>query len=174
MSYPTLAVANFLLELAQSKEINDVTPMKLQKLVYYANGWNLGATDKVLIDEQVQAWRYGPVIEDIYSAAKQYGNQPITSPLKNDIAAAFGDDTCPQLSKDDKEAVGPLLNWILDQYGHLTGIQLSNLTHREEEPWFQVYQGKHRGNPPRGTDIDIDVMRNYFAEQVSKLQEQSA
>ena len=173
MSYPTLAVANFLLELAQTKGVGDITPMKLQKLVYYANGWNLGATDEPLIHEQVEAWRYGPVIETIYCAAKQYGNQPITAPLRNNTAVAFGDSDCPELTKSDKDAVRPLLNWILEQYGDLTGIQLSNLTHREEEPWYKIYQQRHGGSPPHGTDIDTGVIRDYFAAEVSKLEEQS-
>jgi len=81
MAYPAKSIANELLSLAHTRGISDVTPMKLQKLVYYAHGWWFGATGEPLIEEQIEAWQYGPVVPSLYEATKNFGNQSITTPL---------------------------------------------------------------------------------------------
>jgi uncharacterized phage-associated protein len=55
----------------------ELTPMKLIKLVYLAHGWYLGIKGEALINEEIQAWKYGPVIESLYHAFKRYGNKQI-------------------------------------------------------------------------------------------------
>src|SRR5258708_10309168 len=59
--YPAEAVANYFLEKSW-EEGKSVDPLKIQKLVYFANGWHLGLYGSPLIDEEVRAWTYGPVI----------------------------------------------------------------------------------------------------------------
>ena len=76
MAYPTKAVANYFIDLANAKKIQ-ITPMKLQKLIYFAHGWHLAIIGEPLIDECVQAWSYGPVIDSIYHEFKEYGSGPI-------------------------------------------------------------------------------------------------
>jgi len=74
-----LAIANYFIELAKN-DANLVSPMKLQKLVYFALGWCLALADKPLINEKVEAWQYGPVVGSLYREFKKYGNEGITSP----------------------------------------------------------------------------------------------
>src|SRR5437870_3577302 len=78
MAYEARAIANYFLDLAKlaNQELN---PMKIQKLVYYAHGWNLALDGQPLIDEAVEAWTYGPVIPSLYHEFKKYGGGPITS-----------------------------------------------------------------------------------------------
>ncbi|MCB0375635.1 MAG: DUF4065 domain-containing protein, partial [Sinomicrobium sp.] len=73
--YNPVIVANYFL----SKYGVDyhITPMKLVKLVYIAHGWHLGITDNALIDENPEAWKYGPVIPRIYHEFKKFGKNPI-------------------------------------------------------------------------------------------------
>lgn len=75
-----LAIANYFIELAKNDD-NLVSPMKLQKLVYFAHGWCLALADKPLINEKVEAWQYGPVVGSLYREFKKYGNEGITSPV---------------------------------------------------------------------------------------------
>src|SRR5215467_7486621 len=77
MAYPAKAVANEFLYLAK-EERRPVTPMQLLKLVYFAHGWYLALTGERLIDERVEAWKYGPVVPSIYHEFKRFGNEPIT------------------------------------------------------------------------------------------------
>jgi len=82
MPYDPKAIANYFLELAE-RDNRPLSPMKIQKLIYYANGWYLGITGEPLIDEQVEAWTFGPVIPSIYREFREFGNRPITERATN-------------------------------------------------------------------------------------------
>ena len=73
-----LEIANYFIEKSLDSGV-DLTPMKLNKLVYIAHGWYLGLSDRPLIGEAAQAWKYGPVIPSIYHRFKAYGGAQITS-----------------------------------------------------------------------------------------------
>lgn len=59
--FPTIAIANHFI-MRRWRDGVHVSPMKLQKLVYFAPGWYLALFNKPLIDERVEAWKFGPVI----------------------------------------------------------------------------------------------------------------
>ncbi|MBQ7262906.1 MAG: DUF4065 domain-containing protein [Synergistaceae bacterium] len=71
-------LARYLLFLASEQmeglqsETFDVAPLKLQKLLYYCQGYALALTGKPLFPEPVEAWRYGPVVDSVYQAYKRY------------------------------------------------------------------------------------------------------
>ena len=78
MAHTALQVANRIIELGRSKHPPQYyTPMQLLKLVYIAHGWTLGICATPLITEQVEAWKYGPVIPDLYQHVKKYGSSSI-------------------------------------------------------------------------------------------------
>src|SRR5947209_3400405 len=77
MPYDAKAIANYFLDLAEA-EAKSLTPMKLQKLVYYAHGWHLALTGRPLLDEEIQAWSFGPVIRSLYNEFREFGAEPIT------------------------------------------------------------------------------------------------
>ena len=58
-------VANEFLSLAEETNI-PLTPLQVQKLVYFAHAWQLGLYGKPLIDTEFEAWRYGPVVPVVY------------------------------------------------------------------------------------------------------------
>ena len=77
MSHDPKAVANYFLDCAK-EDGESLTLLKLVKLVYLAHGWHLGLTGDPLIKENVEAWRYGPVVPSIYHDLKIFGNNAIT------------------------------------------------------------------------------------------------
>ena len=99
------AVANHFLELAK-RDGQTIDPMKIQKLAYYAHGFFLALYDKPLLDDRVEAWKWGPVIPSLYHEFKQYGGGPIVG-LATDVEFV-GDGKfrifTPQL--DDSPGVG--------------------------------------------------------------------
>ena len=135
----------------------DNTPMKLQKLVYYAHGWNLALNNRALINEQIEAWDYGPVARSLFSATKRYGDNPVTSLIVTSNAPV---------------SASPNMIGFLDQiwriYGHFSGIQLSNMTHDAGTPWRKVYD-KYHGNIPKGTDIPEDWIKSWFKAELQNL-----
>ena len=170
MPYDANAVANFFLDVAKS-EAKPLDQMKLQKLVYYANGWHLAIKSKPLIHEQVEAWRYGPVIPSLRDSFRQYGDQPIDSPASYVVPCrremtSFDEleevvPTIEQGNPADLGFVRTLLERVWQVYGKYTGIQLSNMTHEQGSPWDHVHQF-YEGSIPKGTDIPEQVIRDYF------------
>ncbi|MDA0665038.1 MAG: DUF4065 domain-containing protein [Proteobacteria bacterium] len=61
------AVANEFLALQEtSPSTTAIDPLKLQKLLFYANAWYLALHDDSLFDEDIEAWPWGPVVRNIY------------------------------------------------------------------------------------------------------------
>ena len=137
--YAAEAVANWFIQKAMedSKPINH---LKLQKIVYITHGWSLALLDRPLINEEAQAWKYGPVIKSLYHALKHYGRGGITE-LLSILDVRNGDlvvvkPTTPQ-SDDD---VHELLERVWKVYGKATTGQLVEATHMDETPWKEFYQ----------------------------------
>jgi len=174
MTHPIEAVANEFLDLAKQHGISDMSPMKLQKILYFAQGWYLATEKKPLFDEQIEAWRYGPVIRTVYELAKEYGNSPINRPLKGLTDHYFhnletkGPYKEPRLNKNDQKTIKPFLDWILENYGEYSAVELSNQTHAEGTPWKTVID-KYKEGLPRGTDISEASIREYFEAELAKL-----
>src|SRR5690349_21009730 len=77
MAYPASLIAYAFVK----KGIDEgkfVTQMKLQKLVYFAQGYHLAKYNTPLIKENFQAWKFGPVVPEIYQDFKLYGSKLIT------------------------------------------------------------------------------------------------
>lgn len=166
MPYNANAVANYFLELAEEAEAS-ISPMKLQKMVYFAHGWCLALLDELLVDEQIEAWRFGPVIRSLYGQFKHFGNMPITERAKL-YKLLPGEKfrlkvTTPAIPDSPEAApVRDLLDRVWEVYSPFTAIQLSNMTHQQGTPWRQVMDA-HNGEPPKGTDIPAKWIRGYFA-----------
>lgn len=161
--YNPLAIANYFIELAK-KEDKLISPMKLQKLVYFAHGWCLALADKPLINEKIEAWQYGPVVSSLYREFKKYGNEGITSPAVE--FKHLGDfkfaNIIPTVEDND---VKKLLEKIWEIYGGYTGWQLSNATHLEGTPWSEIW-GKD--GVPSNTDIPDEKIKDFFKKQMEE------
>jgi uncharacterized phage-associated protein len=169
MAYDAKSIANYFLEKAEQSG-QDLTSMKVLKLVYFAHGWHLAIKDQPLINEQVEAWAYGPVIPSLYRAFRSHGEQPIRRPATHVrvIPARDVDDVRilsfePAINDKSKDAdfIKRFLDRIWTVYGKLTPIQLSNITHARGTPWHHVYT-QYNGHIPKGTDIPTSVIKDYF------------
>jgi uncharacterized phage-associated protein len=149
----SLSVANWFIDTAKAKG-QEITAMKLQKLVYFAHGWHLALYNRALVSERVEAWRWGPVFRDIYDAAKVYGSDPIVSRL-----SSFND--CPLVPEDDSRI--QLLQRIWGVYGKYSAAQLSKMTHEKGGPWDSTWE-KDPGR--RNMDIEDDLIKNAFKAKI--------
>ncbi|MDX9702373.1 MAG: DUF4065 domain-containing protein [Candidatus Auribacterota bacterium] len=160
-SVSSRTVANTLLEIAKNRNIS-ITPMKLQKLVYMAHGWYLAITGKELIFDPIEAWQFGPVIRDLYSMTKHYGNQPITSEIED----LFPDIETNKIGypKIEDPTVKKFLGKIFDAYGEFTAYQLSALTHQKGTPWYDTWNDSERADYPI---IQNELIKKHF-EKLAK------
>lgn len=163
MPYPAKVIANEFITLAKVHG-QTLTPMKLQKLVYFAHGWCLALTEKPLISDRVEAWQYGPVIPSIYHEFKSAGNNPIVCPAME--IRRQGMKFCQQpVSFDDypdneeRQHAKEIVAKVFEIYGKYSAVRLSNATHLNGTPWQQVY---HEG--VRGLKISNNVIKAYFQD----------
>lgn len=166
MAFSPEAVANELLRLAKDKG-DDLSPMKLQKLAYISHGWHLGLLDGELLNESVEAWKYGPVIPSLYHEFKHFRMRSINEPATTLIELPSGKTKWvePAMKAEDPDSFpgsSDLIEAVYENYRQYTAVQLSNATHREGTPWHQIYMVKGKGNPPYGTDIPNDLIQEHY------------
>ncbi len=138
-------VANYFLAQTDEEAGDLMSNLKLQKLVYYAQGFSLAIFDKPLFDEQIEAWAHGPVVPDLYHRCKEYGPNSIPRPEEIDISI-YDEDICE------------LLNEVYKVYGQFSAWKLRNMTH-EEPPW--------KNNYPTPRLISHNEMKEYFKTQLT-------
>ncbi|MCL2802347.1 MAG: DUF4065 domain-containing protein [Micrococcales bacterium] len=127
-----------------------MTTAKLHKLCYYCQGHHLAWDGAELFDSSIEAWATGPVCPDLWVCHQglfqlppgQIPGEPdlITGPEKRTISA------------------------VLATYGHLTGRELSLMTHHER-PFIKA-RGHFRHNNRKLAQIDHQVMREFFQDRV--------
>jgi uncharacterized phage-associated protein len=159
------AIANYFLD--RSKEASrTMTQMKLHKLIYYAHGWCLGIADKPLINETVEAWKYGPVIRSLWDEFRDVGSKPIER-RAYDVGFAPGTTkfvfNAPSVPPDDFSL--PLLKRIWELYGPLSAVQLSQMTHEHGSPWSETWGKAQAEGVTMGVDIPNDLIRAYFKQK---------
>lgn len=159
MAHSATTIANFFLDKA-SKEGRALTPMQLLKLVYIAHGWHLGYFQEPLIDEPVQAWKYGPVIPSLYDKVKKYGSGAVRGPVKQ----AFPWSRDPQLN----EQALSLLESVWKGYSRFSGLQLSNMTHQADTPWHEAWR-ERGGHAARHTQIDNSIIERHYTQKIKVL-----
>ncbi len=133
-------VAAYLLQ-----EAGQLTTMKLQKLLYYSQGWSLAWDGVPLFNEELQAWANGPVAPAVF---RQHRGEFTVSEWPHGDATA--------LNTDEQETVDA----VLDAYGPLTGQQLADKSHTER-PWLDARGDTAPGEASKAK-LDLAVMQDYF------------
>lgn len=139
------SVARYMIWLAH-QDGKTLTPMQVLKLVYIAHGWNLGLYSEPMSAEPAEAWPYGPVIPDVYHEYKTFGGGAVTE-IPASAPTGF------------TEREQNLLGQVWKKYGHMTGIQLSSLTHQPGTPWDITI--KKYG---RGSVIPDDLIEEHYKQ----------
>lgn len=139
-------VANFFLKIVDRDSGSTITPLKMQKILYYAQGYYLGKYSKALFNEDFQAWAHGPANPEIYDKYKRYGSNSIDEPTE-------------ELFDFDESTTNFLLN-IWDTFGIYDGKYLEQLTHTET-PWINARKGYEPGERCE-VIIQKNTMREFF------------
>lgn len=125
-------------------DTEDMTNLKLQKLLYYAQGLYLAQYNKPLFREKILAWEHGPVIKEVYDQYKSFGGNGIKFSGSN---ISFADN------------IEEFLEKIYNRFGQYSAWKLRNMTH-EEEPWQKTEQN---------SEIKTNIMKEYFRKNTYGL-----
>ena len=148
MSYNAIDIAHKILKKATEDDNGElITNMKLQKMLYYMQGFHLAFFDTPLFDEEIEAWMYGPVVPVVFEEYRQYGKSGIE----------YNDEVLI-LDQNDKEE--NLFNKVYDVYAKYSAYGLMDLTHNEK-PWKITQHGK-------GCVIPKHLIKSYFKTRIRK------
>ena len=158
--YPAIAVANFFLGKSA------LSPMKLEKLVFFAHGWRLAFNGIPLIDEPVIACTYGLRIESLHR------DEFVVDGLITNRAACLqfrdGMLSFRPAELPDDNSLKILLNRIWEVYSSYTDVQLCNSTHLDNEPWTMVQKFYSTMGIPEGTIIPNELIRYCFERKLNE------
>jgi uncharacterized phage-associated protein len=118
--------------------------LKVQKLLYYCQGWHLALNGEPLFGEEIQAWTNGPVVADLWhdEAKGRPGPEPRLLNERQLATVAF----------------------VCGKYRLCSGRELIEATHGEA-PWRDAIATSAEPNP----QISLDAMREFFAGQIDPL-----
>ncbi|SHM37294.1 Uncharacterized phage-associated protein [Fibrobacter sp. UWB7] len=144
-----LQIANRLIKYAEIDTANGgerLSNLKLQKLLYYEQGFHLAIFNTPLFTDNVESWMYGPVVPSVYDYYKKFGSNGI---VPDD------DPQLIQLTSQEED----LLFQVYERYKSYSAIGLMDLTH-SEPPWMNAIPHD------RGTVISNESMRTFFLRQL--------
>ena len=162
MCYSAFAVDNFFIEKAQKNDVS-LSHMKLQKIVFFAHAIYFNNNAKPLISDPILAWQHGPVIESLYQALKQYGNNDITELLtKFEPCGTSSFFPCkvivPKIPKEDKDVID-FLTKIWNKLSVIDTWRLRALSHAEGGAWYKTVESQNI-NPLNDEDVKNKLPRN--------------
>lgn len=119
MAYKALDIANKIISKTDLEHGDTISNLKLQKMMYYQQGFHLAYFGTPLFDEDIVAWQYGPVVPSVYKEYKSFESNSISTSKKG-----------ISLSDDEEE----LFNNVYEEYNQFSAVALMKMTH-EESPW---------------------------------------
>ena len=116
--------------------------VKIQKLLYYCQGWHVARNGEALFSEAVEAWVNGPVV------AKHWADEKHLRPLP-DAKELDGSDLAT-------------IDYVVERYGRFPGKALIRMTHLED-PWRALSESD---NPDVGgtAEISLDALGAWFSQ----------
>lgn len=142
-------VAKFIVYLFNDEE-EGITNLKLQKLLFYAQGFSYQRTGKPLFNDEIEAWENGPVVNSVYQKYKTCGSRPIG--ILEKVSLPYEETR--------------LLLDVVREYGKYTSSALVTMTHAKNMPWTKVHvEGKKHIVIPK------DLIKVYFENEAESLKE---
>lgn len=149
------AVARYLISRQGDEGMNayTLTNMRLQKILYFAQGFALGSMGIPLFDDPFHALPYGPVCLDIYGMLKQYRGGPIP------ISEGDGNLKSLESSIDARVFLQAVMEWA----NAFDTSELVRRSHIENGPWARSWSpaSAHYARPYN--EIPQCEIRDYFA-----------
>jgi len=131
MSYPVIDIANKIIANTDSNHGETISNLKLQKMLYYLQGFFIAVFNRKLFEEPIEAWQYGPVVRDVYFHFKDFGSASIS---------LNEGETIIDLTETETE----LYREVMEEYGQFSAIKLMHMTH-EELPWKKTFSENPQG-----------------------------
>ncbi len=146
--FSSVEIANKIIIRTETDKGDIITNLKLQKLLYYLQGYNLAIFGEKLFDDNIEAWQYGPVVPTAYQQFKGFGSAGLT------LDESIVEIVLP-------ESLNVLFEQVMTEYGQFGAVKLMKMTH-EEKPWRETF----KNGDGAGSVIDPKLMQDFFSTLV--------
>ena len=143
MAYNAIDIAKKIICKTDVEHGDTISNLKLQKMLYYMQGFHLALFDSPFFNESIEAWTYGPVVPVVFREFKRYRNRAINP-----------ENYCDELVLTGEEQ--QMFDRVYDDYNRFSAVALMRMTH-SENPWKSHSIGEV---------ITNEEMRKYFLTQI--------
>ena len=136
------------------EKLEEVTPLMLQKLLYFIQGVSYALNKKPMFPENCQAWIHGPVYPEVYDMFRDFKYNPI-----EDARFTIFDKAEYNLTSDEQK----IIDLVVNTFGEYSGKMLERITH-VETPWIIARKG-YAENIPSNEVISMESIKSYYLEK---------
>ncbi|WP_406038886.1 Panacea domain-containing protein [Succinimonas sp.] len=133
------------------EKLEEVTPLMLQKLLYFIQGIYSALYGRPIFEEDCRAWVHGPVYPEVYELFRDFKYNPI-----DDTRFALFEGTADALTEEEKNVI----DLVLNTFGMYSGKVLERITHNED-PWKEARKGYGDGIPSNTLLPKERIMKYY-------------
>lgn len=133
------------------EKLEEVTPLMLQKLLYFIQGVYSALYGRPIFAEDCRAWIHGPVYPEVYDLFRDFKYNPI-----DDARFALLEGTADALTEDEKTVI----DLVVNTFGMYGGKVLERITHNED-PWKNARKGYGDSIPSSEILTKKSIMRYY-------------
>lgn len=130
----------------------DITPLALQKALYYIQGFSYAFFKKFIFEEDCEAWVHGPVYRDIYRRFSEYCFSPINMMAEPDVSS---------MPAEEKAMIDSIVKHVCCY----SGKTLESFTH-VEMPWISA-----RGSLPEEASTNRIIPKQLIGEYFASVKE---
>jgi uncharacterized phage-associated protein len=154
-------IALHLVQRAEREGIDDMTQLKLQKMLYYIQGYHMALYGTKAFSAPIKAYDNGPVVSSFYGVLKEHvpSRKVVTSAI---LCTALGLSGVLCLEED----LLNISNKVFDELGSKTALELRQMTH-EESPWI-AHQTSSYPDKADGEEITEMELMDYFSPLVTE------
>ena len=134
------------------EKLEEVTPLMLQKLLYFVQGVHFALYGKPMFEEDCRAWVHGPVYPEVYELFRDFKYNPIED-ARFSILEGIGSS----LTDDEKRVV----DLVLNTFGMYGGKVLEKIT-PNETPWIEARKGYGENIPSNEVLSKERIMKYYI------------
>lgn len=133
------------------EKLEEVTPLMLQKLLYFIQGVYSALYGRPIFTEDCRAWIHGPVYPEVYDLFRDFKYNPI-----DDARFALLEGTADALTEDEKKVI----DLVMNTFGMYGGKVLERITHNED-PWKNARKGYGDSIPSSEVLTKKSIMKYY-------------
>jgi len=173
--YEAVQIANEFIARGVRDGIKNMTNMKIQKLVYFAQGYCLACQERPLIHENFVAWKHGPVVRQLYDKIKQIRVQNNWDAKANLSVLLSAEDGSTTRTDPDDDETNNVLDAVWNHYKEYSPSLLRRVTHWPNSPWTLTKLRKGLGAEIPNEEIKLffqylgDIGKNERQEGCERL-----